>query len=63
MAKKQTPELAQKQKCLVAEVEVIAELCVLDYEDTRDYSPADRTVRLELMIRQFVLSKVVSEYA
>lgn len=62
MAKKKTSELTQKQKCVVAEVEDIAELCVLDYENICDYPPADRTVRLELMIRQLVLSKVVWEY-
>ena len=62
MSKKKTSELTEKQQCLIAEVKDIAELCVLDFENIRNYPPEDRSVRLELMIRQFVLSKVVWEY-
>ena len=62
MAKKRSSKLTEKQKRLVAKVKDIAELCVLDYEDILDYPSEDRTTRLELMIRQFVLSKIVWEY-
>jgi hypothetical protein len=62
MLKKKTSKLTAKQQRLVAEVKDIAELCVLDHENIRDYPCEDRTARLELMIRQFVLSKVVWEY-
>jgi hypothetical protein len=62
MPKKKTSKLTEKQKHLVAEVKDIAELCVLDYENIRAYPPEDRTPRLELMIRQLVLSKVIWEY-
>ncbi|MGD1063463.1 MAG: hypothetical protein ABR860_09395 [Terracidiphilus sp.] len=62
MLNKKTSKLTEKQQRLVAEVKDIAELCVLDHENICDYPYEDRTARLELMIRQFVLSKVVWEY-
>lgn len=62
MPKKENSKLTRKQKRLLDDVADIAELCVVDYENIRDYPPQDRTVRLELMIRQFVLSKVLWEY-
>jgi hypothetical protein len=62
MTERQTSTLTKEQKRLLAAVRDVAELCVLDYEDILDYPPKDRTPRLELMIRQFAISKVVWEY-
>ncbi len=62
MPGRKNSKLTKAQKHLLAEVADIAELCVLDYDNILDYPAEDRTVRLELMVRQFVVSKVVWEY-
>lgn len=54
--------LTRYQRALVRELEEIASLLKLDYQDIKTYKRDARATLLELMKRKFVISEVVTRY-
>ena len=55
-------QLTKKQKHLVAELHQVCELLHLDFWNIQDNDADDRTTRLELVMRQLVVSEVVRAF-
>jgi hypothetical protein len=52
----------QQQRQLIAELEELATMVSLDYWNIDDYPRHERTTRLQLTMRQIVISAVIKEY-
>jgi hypothetical protein len=61
-AKHKRDELTRHQRRLVEELDAIASLLKLDYEDITSYERDARTPLLERMRRQFIIGEVVTSY-
>jgi len=60
--KKPADRLTSRQRRLVSELEEIAPLLKLDYEDIQSYERDARTAVLEMMLRKLIISEVIVSY-
>jgi hypothetical protein len=61
-SRRTSDDLTAKQRRLVHELEEIASLLKIDYQDIRSYERAARTPVLEMMRRKFIISEVITSY-
>jgi hypothetical protein len=54
--------LTKRQRHLVGELQEIASLLKLDYQEIKSYDRSARTPLLEVMRRKFIVSEVITSY-